>query len=248
MSTLRRIGRDILRLRDVEAYAVAAVATVLAVLSLVGDVVGDGIRWAVVLAALGLLTYRIADPSTVADLDEVLHSRASFDDVTISSRLKNARCVWIYGPSAVNLLTSDTASRLRTEVLSRHDGVVRVVVLDPDEHDLVERTSRQLDDAAPYASGDLRRALAVTVDRLERMAGWAVPGTFEYGFAPFNPGFSLVAIDPHGRDGLLIVEFHGAHGPTDGRMHLELTRAASERWFVYWREQFLQLWEDARRP
>lgn len=249
MHGLRRIRRDLKERRHVEVYVVTAAAVVLAVLSLVGDLVGAEIRWAVVLAALSLLTYQIALPTRSNDLDDVLHSRTSFDDITFSSRLRRAKAVWVFGPSAVDLLTADTANHLRTQVLSRREGVVRIMVLDPAQQEAVGLAASQLDHSTDYPTVDLAPALAGTVGRIEMMAGWDVAGTFEYGFAPFNPGFSIVAINPYGKDGLLIVEFHGLHNEsTASRMHVELTRASSEHWFAYWRNQFEHLWRTARRP
>lgn len=246
---LRRIRQDLSRRRHVEVYVVAVASVVLAVLSLVGDVVADSIRWAVVFAALSLLTYQIALPARPTDLDDVLHSRESFAEITISSRLRRATEIWIFGPSATNLLTADTADHLRTSVLNRREGTVRMMVLDPSAHEAVKLAAHQLDDSATYPAADLHRVLPAMVDRIEMMAGWDVAGTYEHRLAPFNPGFSIVAINPYGKDGLLIVEFHGVHNEsTPDRMHLELTRSNSEHWFVYWRNQFEQLWSYARLP
>jgi hypothetical protein len=249
MRGLRRIERDLRERRHVEAYVVAAAAVVLATLSLIGDLVGDELRWAVVFAALSLLTYQVALTPRSDDLDDLLHNRAAFDDVTFHSRLRRAQDVRIFAPSGVNLLSADTANHLRTEVLSRQEGLVRIVVLDPHEPEAVAITARQLDQSTEFAAVDLASGLATIVNRIEMMASWNVAGTFEYGFAPFNPGFSIVAINPYGKDGLLIVEIHGLRNEaTASRMHLQLTRTSSERWFVYWRNQFEHLWQSARRP
>jgi hypothetical protein len=249
MNVLRRIGRDLRERRHIEVYAVALVSTCLAFLSLVGDLVSDDVRWAVVLAALGLLTYQVALPSRSTDLDDVLHSRASFDDITFGSRLTRANEVWIFGPSAVSVLSADSANHLRTKVLSRRDGIVRVMLLDPLEQEAVRIAARQLDHSTDYPAADLDSALAATIGRVERMADWNTEGEFEYRYAAFNPGFSLVVIDPYGKESLLIVEFHGIHNESlASRMHLEMTRADSEHWFSYWRSQFEHLWISARRP
>lgn len=249
MSGLRRIGRDLKARRHIEVYVVAGVSVVLAVLSLVGDLVGDGVRWSVVLAALGLLTYQLALPDGAGDLDTVLHSRAVFDDTTFSSRLLRATEVWVYGPSAVNLLTADAADVLRTRVLSQPAGTVRVVVLDRSQREAMAIAARQLDESLDFQSIDLARALEVTVDRLEKIGAWTVAGTFEYRFAPFNPGFSIVALDPKSKNGLLIIEFHGLNNESTGsRMHIELRREDSEHWYGYWCAQFECLWNGARPP
>lgn len=246
---LRRVGQDVRHRRNIEIYVVVVVSVVLAVLSLFGDVVDEDLRWAAALAALGLLTYQVTLPARPADLDGVLHSRESFEDTTFGSRVRAATEIWLYGPSAVNLLTAETADQLRRTVLARREGVVRVMVLDPEERDAVALAARQLDEATDFPAVGLHQALAATTERLELMAAWNVPGRFECRLARFNPGFSLVAIDPYGKEGVLIVEFHGAHNEsTASRMHVELTRTSSERWYAYWREQFEHLWGQSRRP
>jgi hypothetical protein len=134
-------------------------------------------------------------------------------------------------------------------VLGRGEGIVRVMVLDPSAETAITLAARQLDDSTAFRTVELPPAVQATAARLELMATWPVAGTFEYRYMPFSPGFSIVAIDPHGKDGLLIVEFHGVHNEsTASRMHIELTRTASERWYVYWRDQFEHLWQDARPP
>lgn len=249
VEVIRRIGRDLRHRRNVEAYVVAAAALVFATLSVVGDLAGENLRWGATLAALGLLVYRLADPVEAVDVDRVLHSRAAFDGVPFGSRLVDAEVLWIYGPSAVNLLSASTVHALRRTVLARPNGVVRIAVLDPEEEAAVALTARQLDDTVEFRTQEMPEALERTVTWLERLAGWDTPGRLEHRFAPFNPGFSLVAIDPHGKDGVVIVELHGVHNDSEvDRMHIELTRHASEHWYDYWTDQFEHLWSTARPP
>jgi hypothetical protein len=248
-TALGRIGRDLRRRRHLDAYVVAAVALVLAVLSLVGDVVGEGLRWAAVLAALSLLVYRITLPDAVGNLDAVLQDRSAFEDTTFASRLKPASVVWVFAPSAANLLTASAVDDLRRTVLVRPDGLVRVVVLDPAATAAVELAARQLDDTIDYPVQVLAEALATMEARLRSIAQWSTAGRFEHRYAAFNPGFSLVAIDPHAKHGVVIVEFHGFHNESTGsRMHIELRRRGSEHWFDYWADQFEHIWRSARAP
>lgn len=247
---VRRVLRDLGERRHVDAYAVAAMAAVLAVLSLVGDFDSSRLRWSVALAALSLLVFRITLPEEGGPrVDDLLHGRAAFADVAFGSRLRSARVVWVLAPSAVNLLTAATADELRRTVLARPDGVVRIAVLDPSADAAVGLAARQLDDADEHPLQNLRDALRTTTTRLRSMAAWSVAGTFEYRFVPYNPGFSIVAIDPAARGGTLILELHGFRNESIGnRMHLELRRGMSERWYEYWVEQFEQAWAEARRP
>ena len=249
MDALRRIGRDLARRQHVDAYVVAAAAILLATLSLFGDLVSTNVRWSVALAALGLLVYRITLPDAPGDFDAVLRSRIAFEDTTFVSRLRTARTVWVFGPSAVNLLSGSMANELRRTVLSRNDGSVHVAVLDPAAAEAVALAARHLDEALDYPTKKLPQALADTVEQLANVASWDTPGTFEYRLADFNPGFSLVAVDPRSRQGTLIVEFHGYHNEsTESRMHIELRRRDSEHWYEYWTDQFETLWEASRPP
>lgn len=113
----------------------------------------------------------------------------------------------------------------------------------------MQLTARQLDDSLDQPSQFFRSSLEATIRQLKRMAGWQERGSFEYKVAAYNPGFSLVAIDPGTRHGVVIVEFHGFHNQvTNTRMHIELTRALSEQWYMYWIGQFERIWQAATDP
>jgi hypothetical protein len=248
VNAVRRIGRDVLRRRHLDAYVVAAVALALALLTLLGGG-NDDVRWSVALAALGILVYRVTLPEPVGDADAILRSRAAFADTTLSSRFRQARTLWVFGPSAVHLLSGSTGTDLRQTILAQPDGSVKVAVLDPAAPAVVALAARHLDDGLDFGMKALPEALAETVALLERIAGWDTAGAFEYRYAPVNPGFSLVAIDPEERHGVLIVEFHGFHNEsTESRMHVELTRPTIELWYAYWLDQFTSLWQASRPP
>jgi len=243
-----RVARHLKRRQHVDAYVVAFVAMVLAVLTLLGKG-DDDLRWSAVLAALAILVYRITLPEARGDVDAVLQSRVAFNDTTFASRLRSARTLWVFGPSAINVLGGSTGNELRRTILARADGMVRVAVLDPDAPEAVALAARQLDEALDYPMKSLAASLADAVLQLDTIAAWDTPGSFEYRFAGFNPGFSLIGIDPESRDGVLIVEFHGYHNEsTESRMHVELTRRASQHWYDYWLDQFQSLWNAAREP
>jgi hypothetical protein len=178
---------------------------------------------------------------------QFLRDRSVFDAVPPSALFGNARDVRVFAPSAVNLLSPSTCEILRTTVLSRRGGSLRVVILDPAEKDAVRIAARQLDESVEFQVQALAAALDITLSRLGQMSRWRTPGTFEYRMFPYNPGYSLVLIDPDTPHGRLIVEIHAFRNPsTLSRMHLELTRDRNERWYAYWVEQFDHLWEAAR--
>ncbi|MEU1603057.1 hypothetical protein [Micromonospora matsumotoense] len=245
--TVRRIGHDVRGGRNLEAYAVTLVAAALAVVSAFGDLVPVEVLWSVLLAGIALLVYRITVPDERAGtLDAFLDDRVAFDARPFPDRLRTAQELWVYAPSAVNILSPAHCDALRTSVLARPGGVVRVVLLDP-ASPAVGQAVRQLDDAVDFALQRLRPSITTTRGRLAAMAGWPVPGVVEHRVLDFNPGFSLVAIDPQSRHGRVIVELHGFHNEsTSGRMHLEFHRRDSERWYAYWIDQFRHIWAAAR--
>ena len=243
----RRVSHDLRDRRFIDVYSVAIVAFVLAIVSLIGYG-SSQLRWSVVLAALGLLVLRITIPESgpEASLDELLRDRFAFDSVPLADRLKDAREIWIFAPSGVNLLNAHNCELLRSGPLSRAGGIVRVVVLDPSRDTAIDLATRQLDDSLDYPTQKFRASLEATIGKLEAIAGWPVVGSFQHRLLAYNPGFSLVAIDPTSRGGRVIVEFHAFHNEaTSSRMHVELTRKQSDHWYTYWTDQFERIWSAA---
>lgn len=246
----RRIGRDLRQLRNIDAYAGALLVFAFAVLSVAGDILPDNARWAVLLAGIGILVFRITLPDHYeGSPDDVLKDRTAFEDKPFPARLRDASEVWVFAPSAINLLAPQNCDTIRTKILAKPDGAVRIVVLDPAAETAVQFATRQLDDSLDYPSQLFRSSLEATVRQLQRMASWQERGSFEYRLAAYNPGFSLVAIDPGTRHGVVIVEFHGFHNQvTNTRMHIELTRSLSEHWYTYWLDQYERIWQAAKDP
>ncbi|GAA1265902.1 hypothetical protein GCM10009677_17550 [Sphaerisporangium rubeum] len=249
MRALRRIASDVKARKNIEAYVITCVAGAFAVVSVVEDVVPISLKWAALLSGVGLLVYRLTIPDERDQKADFLHDRAAFDSVPIPVAFANARDVRIFAPSAVNLLSAHTCEVLRTSVLTRKGGSVRVIILDAREREAVSIASRQLDESVRFQVQRLPAALETMSERLKTMLGWQVSGSFDYRLFPYNPGFSLVIIDPETTHGRVIMEIHGYRNQsTFARMHLELTPERSERWYSHWIEQFEHLWEAAVTP
>jgi hypothetical protein len=234
-----RIWTDIASGRHIEVYVVSAVAVAVGVLSVIGDIVPINIQLAAILAALAVLVFKSSVPaSAVVDLDAVLHDRQSYGP--FRDFIRNGSVLWIYGPSAVNVL-SDTAD-LEREVLAK-GGEVRVLLQDPAETASLAILHRQLDTMNYLLEDDINRSISI----LERLKAQGRP--VDYRFLPYSPGFSLVIVDPDGRDGRAIVEFYGFSNEliTD-RMHLEIRREQSHHWLEYWAKQYEEMWNAAREP
>jgi hypothetical protein len=235
----KRVLKDITAGRNIDAYVVTAVAVTLAVIGVVDDVVPDSLKFAAILAALALLVLNTTAPETqVVDLDAVLLDRQSYGQ--LREFIQGAQTLWVYGPSAVNVLRS--ASDIRREVLDR-GGTLRVLIQNPDSPLGMDVLVRQLDKYFDLAD-DIKSALR-TLDNMHRQS----PDAVEYGLVPYSPGFSLVIVDPDGRDGRLIVEFYGYQNEeiTD-RMHISIARQQSQYWFEYWAGQFELMWQARHDP
>jgi hypothetical protein len=244
----RRVAADLGALRHLDAYVVSALALVFAVVTVVNDVISDDLRWAVALAGLGVLVYRTTAPKPDISVDQLLQDRQGFESDPITQRLRKAREVWLFAPSGINFLNEENLAALRAGPLKRSDGSLRVVVLDPENEPAMDLAVRQLDNALTYPLQEFGACHQQVIQRLRKIAGeWPKAGTFEYRYLAYNPGFSLVAIDPTGRDGRIIVELHGFHNEaTTSRMHFELSASDSRRWFLYWTNQFEKMWAAAR--
>ena len=80
--------------------------------------------------------------------------------------------------------------------------------------------------------------------KLDKMRAW---GSVDYRLLPYSPGYSLLVVDPDGKDGRLVIEFFGYHNEfiTD-RMHIQIERRSSQYWFEYWAKQYQVMWDAAR--
>ncbi len=235
MKTIRRVLDDLRNLRNVDAYVVAAVGVALLVLDVVGSA-DLSVNLSVMMAALVVLLFRTtASPDEEIDLDRVLLDRQSY--APFCEFIRGAREVWIYGPSAVNILHS--SGDLKREVIDR-GGSVRILIQDPDVEASLAILRLQLD-----PNNVLEHDIKGSLYTLTRMQTW---GNVEYRLLNYSPGFSMVVVDPDGKDGRLTVEFFGYHNDliTD-RMHLQIERGSSQYWFEHWAKQYQLMW-DAARP
>jgi hypothetical protein len=247
--TSKRIFADIRSLRNIDAYVVALFAVVFAVFTAFGDSIPDQYKMAALLAGVALLVFNITTPEQKpsATLDDYLNDRSSFPP--LKERIKTAHKLWIYGPSAVNILGAENSLAIKNSILNQKDGELRIIIQNPNEKAAMDILIRQLDELIDYKVQDLPHAIQETLDRLRHMRQWKTMGTFEYRLLDYCPGFSMVAIDPDKNNGVVIVEFYGFyHEHTANRMNIEITKALSERWYTYWVSQFDHMWKHAKSP
>ena len=149
---------------------------------------------------------RITIPDTCAGTaDELLNDRFAFDKTPFADRLEGASEVWIFAPSGINLLSSHNCELIRNKVLAKPDGVLRVVILNQSNQQAVQFAVRQLDDSLDYPIQDFRESLATMERQSRTMRAWEIRGSFDYRRLEYNPGFSIVAVNPTSRNGQIII-------------------------------------------
>jgi hypothetical protein len=232
---LERVRGDLRDGRNREAYTIFMLGIVLTGLGVAGSIGQQYLLSGLLLAVTYLVFRSTVEPGGRFGLADVLRDRESF--VPFPELLRGASELWVYGPSAVNILAH--AADIRQQLLAK-GGSVRVIVQDPQAR-AIEDVRAQLDDNLDF-SRTLESSLA-TLDRL------GAHGDLEYRLLPFSPGFSIVVVDAHKPSGFLILELHGfMDDNVAGRMHLRIPRAESLHWFGYWADRFQAMWEAARKP
>lgn len=238
---LRQIWKDIRHRRLLDLYATTLVSLFFAAALLVGADLPESLRWSLLFAGLGFLLLRVA---LANHREDRFLDRSEYDRNPITDDLRNAKEVWIFAPVGSNFLTEERCDILRRGPLARPDGSLRVVVLEPFTAD--DPISEQLDALLDHPVQKAADSLRETRSRLAVMAQWPVLGTFAAGDISFNPGFSLIAVNPHAAGGYANIEFHGFRNDAiRSRMHIHLTRDDGP-WYTYWLDQFEAIWRSAR--
>jgi hypothetical protein len=244
---LSRVFADLKARRNLDSYVISAAALVAAVLGLLNDIVPPQFQMTILLAGVALLVLNLSAPEEggAGRLDDYLNDRANLGP--FRERIQAAHKLWIYAPSAANILRTENADAIRKGILAHPDGEFRIIIQDPAASEAVQILIKQLDESLDFQIQSLPDEIQKTIKQLRLMRSWTTTGKFDYRLLEYGPGFSLVAVDPHKPDGVVIVEIHGFHNEsTESRMNIEITRQQSERWYTYWVNQFEYMWQRAR--
>jgi hypothetical protein len=236
---LQRIGTDIAAGKNIEVYVTALLAIILAVIGIIDNVVSIEVQIAALLAGMAILVLRsIEARDKQIDLDGVLRDRQSF--TALRDFIRGGKEMWVYGPSAITIMNS--AAELELEILQR-GGKLRVLVQDPQEEASVKVLHAQLDNRRSHLLlTDIEQSVRV-LESIRRDHA-----NVEYGFLPYTPGFSMIIIDPNGRNGRAVIEFFGfSNSLITERMHILIRREQSNYWFEYWAKQYEHMWNAARK-
>jgi len=249
MRSIRRIFEDIKNRRNIEVYVLSFAAFVVALVSVFADgvliLLGDNIVNSIILATLGLLVFNIATPTQDnSSLDDYLDDRSNLG--SFEERIQGASKLYIYAPSAANILHGDNAEAIRNQILMQPDGELRVIIQNPEKQPAVDILVDQLDRSVEFQVQNLPEEIQRTLRQFALIDGWKTPGKANLKVLDYGPGFSMVMIDPDRNSGQVIVEVHGFQNEsTRSRMHIVITKRESERWFSYWLAQFENMWGRA---
>lgn len=227
---LGRIRSDVFAGRNLDAYVVVAIGIALVIIDVIGDV-NTETQLTVIIAALVVLVLRATSPGAKrVELEDILKDRRGYGP--FQEFLKGGSKLWVSAPSAINILRDPAP--IKTEILDR-GGEAIFLLQNPNEAVEIKRLQQQLDIAALELTDDIRRAARI-LDTMKNK------GKVDYAFLGYNPGFSLIIVDPHKTSGRLIVEFFGFESEFIGnRMHIEITARESDYWFHYWVDQFTEM-------
>ncbi len=244
--TFSNILDDILNLKNIEKYLVAGFALIFAILGLFGDIVPDDYKVSVGLAALGLLVFSNSQQEKDKPVERLLNKRK--DLPPLAESLKHTSELWIYAPSATNILEDANLSLIEENILSKKNGHFRVIIQNPDQTESVNILIKHLDEGITRQNNQpMREAIAKTKSRLEAIAKRHHNGKLSYGFLDYGLGVSIVAFNPTHRKGYIILEIHGSQNEyTHDRMHLRIDREESEIWYDYWISQMNFIWDKAQ--
>ncbi|RMG75145.1 MAG: hypothetical protein D6711_07405, partial [Chloroflexi bacterium] len=248
IKTLSRIFNDLLELNNIEKYVIAFAALGFAVLGLFDDVVSNDLKMSAILAALGLLVFNLTRPEQdgTASLDHFLNDRQ--DLPKLSDTLANVQELWVYAPSAANLLRGDNLGVIKDKILKNPNGHLRILIQNPDEQLAVTILQKHLDEGVVEQNNQsMPHEIQETLKRLASIRDEKRLGKLSYGLMPYGLGFSILIFNPNKSDAFLILEIHGFRNKdTRARMHIRITRRDSERWYDYWKNQMIAMWNDAQ--
>lgn len=249
MRFFQRIMTDIKNRRNIEVYVLSFAAFAVALISVFADgvlnILGDNVVNSIILATLGILVLNISSPKVEhSSLDDYLDDRSNLG--SFEARIKGAHKLYIYAPSAANILHGDNAEAIRNEILTRQDGELRVIIQNPEKPAAVDILVDQLDRSVEFQVQNLPEEIQRTLRQFQLIRSWNTPGESELKLLDYGPGFSMVMIDPDRNSGQAIIEVHGFQNEsTRSRMHVIINKRDSERWFTYWYSQFENMWGRA---
>lgn len=163
----------------------------------------------------------------------------------LADHLMSASEIWLAGVSLLTVLSEYYTAF--SEYVERDRLALRFLVLDPQDDLLIETAIRSL--YGVTTPQELRRDISTVVDQVMQLRAVAPDrGRVQLRYMTNLPSTSIIMADPMAGNGTAIAEFYPYRASSSDRPHIFLneTNRAERKWFLFYREQFLAMWRDAR--
>jgi hypothetical protein len=174
-----------------------------------------------------------------------LEGRESFPE--LADAILSASVLWLAGISLQAVMRQYFVAF--SESVGHEKLTLRFLVLDLTDDFLMEVASRSLYGVS--SPDDLRQDVATAVAQIAQLQSFAhSKSAVQIRYMRNLPSTSLIMANPLSGNGTAIAEFYPYRASSSDRPHIFLNESgiAERKWFVFYREQFLSIWRDARKP
>ena len=172
-----------------------------------------------------------------------LEGRESFG--ALAHSIGSANEIWLAGISLVAVIRDYYATF--AEAIRHERIILRFLLLDPDDNLLLETATRSLYGVS--RAQDLTQDISAIVKQIAELQSIDHTGeAVQVRYMRNLPSTALIMTNPMSGNGLAIAEFYPYRASSADRPHilLEETDIAERKWFLFYRDQFLAMWRDAR--
>ena len=172
-----------------------------------------------------------------------LEGRESFG--ALAGNLLSASEIWLAGVSLEAIMRHFYAQFM--EAVGHERLILRFLLLDPEDDLLIGTATRSLYGVS--RAQDLRQDISAVVAQITELR--SVDHTHEHVQLRFMrnlPSTALIMANPLSGDGIAIAESYPYRASSADRPHILLneTDRAERKWFIFYRDQYLAMWRDAR--
>jgi len=249
MQTRVRLGRFAARVvfdDYLDLYLLAATALVISILGLTA-VVDVKILVSATLALLAVLAFsQIRSRRNVSEItkaqrpDPLAVFRTEFPE-DIESRRSSASSLLLIGLSMSRTVRGVSQASLRTILIS--GGSIRVLLLDPENHELVRAASRyRVHGITPDA---LKKRIQGSLDELKELSD-STSGNLEIRVTSYIPQMSINAIDIGRRNGFIVIQ-HYEYMPVAEPSPIFCLTRSDPIWFDHFVAEAERIWDAGVR-
>jgi Domain of unknown function (DUF5919) len=161
-------------------------------------------------------------------------------------QILSASEIWLAGVS-LQAIMGEFHAAFR-ECVGRERLLLRFLLLDPEDDLIIATATRSMYGVS--SPNDLRQDIADTIVQVAELQSIAPSeDAVQLRYMRNIPSASLIMVDPLSGNGVAIAEFYPYRASSSERPHILLNEEnrAERKWFLFYREQYLSMWRDARR-